>query len=98
VCDLGCRDISPSNIVVVRNPTEPHGEYQQVLLLDLHAARSDSGGGDIADVDAVEITGKTLFMSLRLAEPNPQHSLATDLESLFLTCVYWVLCLLDCHL
>jgi serine/threonine protein kinase len=91
VRDLGCRDISPSNIVVVRNPNDRR-KYEQVLLLDLHAAaQCDSGGADAASIDDGTIVGKTLYMSLRLSEDNPQHSLATDLESLFLTCVYEVI-------
>lgn len=77
-CWLSCRDISPGNIVVVRDPVTK--AYQQVILLDLHVAKSESEGGG---PDVHEVTGKTLFMSLRLSEAEPRHTVDTDLESLF---------------
>lgn len=84
-CWLSCRDISPSNIVVVREPVTK--AYQQVVLLDLHVAKSESEGGGgpdaVARADVHEVTGKTLFMSLRLSEADPRHTVQTDLESLF---------------
>jgi Fungal protein kinase len=67
-----CRDISPSNIV----------EYQgKGYLLDYHVASS------LHDCESrySGITGKHLYraLSLTAADDNAQHSVATDLESLF---------------
>jgi hypothetical protein len=70
--------------VVVRDPVTK--AYQQVVLLDLHVAKSESEGGGpdaVAGADVHEVTGKTLFMSLRLSEAEPRHTVGTDLESLF---------------
>ena len=79
VCETphpGCRDISPSNLVVYEDAKTAGGWAP--LLLDLHVATSMSRGGAAEDQS---VTGKTLYMSLRLREGK--HSVATDLESLF---------------
>lgn len=82
---MACRDISPSNIVVVWDSTTERKVCEKVVLLDLHVAKSTSQGGAeaVAAVDQHVVTGKVLYMSLQLSEPRPRHTLATDLESLF---------------
>jgi hypothetical protein len=80
---LAYRDVSPSNMVVIKNAA---GGWQ-LYLLDLHVATRLSEPG-YAVVCRQNITGKAMYISMRLTkqdedDPEPEHTLATDLESLF---------------